>query len=247
MPASAIVSRLLAAGLLAATTCWMVAPMAKAQTKAPARAERSIERTVSVSASGTVAAVPDVARISTGVVVEADTARDALARNSAAMKKVIDGLKALGVEARDIQTVAFNVEPRYPSRSASGGVAQISGYRVVNQVQIAVRQLDRLGAILDQMIALGANQMSGLSYDVSTAEALKDEARKAAMANAGRRARLLAAAAGAELGDVLVISEDVAHTMPHAMGGRLAMAESVPVEAGSQSLEVRVSVTWALR
>jgi uncharacterized protein YggE len=222
----------------------MVVPMSDAQE----RAVRATERTVCVSASGSMSAEPDIAHVSTGVVTEAETARDALSRNTAAMKKVIDGLKGLGVDAKDIQTVAFNIEPRYPSKVSASSVPQINGYRVVNQVRVTARRLDRLGEVLDQLVTLGANQMHGLSFEVSKAETLKDEARKVAMANALRRARIFAEAAGAEVGPVLAISEDVAHTIPR--GGvmaRSAMAEAVPIERGSQSLEVRVSVTWMLK
>ena len=76
-----------------------------------AEPERGPGRTVSVSATGSVAAEPDHATISIGVVSEAETAREALARNSATMVKVIDGLKGLGISAQDIRTTAINVEP----------------------------------------------------------------------------------------------------------------------------------------
>ena len=89
------------------------------------------------------------------------------------------------------------------------GPRTISGYRVVNQVRLTVREVKRLGEMLDQAIALGANQVNGISFDVANAETLKDEARKQAMVNAKRRAELYATAAGAQLGQVLRISEDV--------------------------------------
>jgi hypothetical protein len=241
--------RLVAAALLAAASVTMVVDMAKAQGRAQRPADRAAgERTVTVSASGTLAAEPDIAHISTGVVSEADTAREALSRNTTAMKRVIDGLKTMGIDAKDIQTVSFNVEPRYPNRStSSSGPPQIAGYRVVNQVRVTARNLDRLGEVLDQLVTLGANQMSGLSFEVSKADMIKDEARQQAVANALRRATLFARAAGAEVGAVLAISEDAAHIVPRAGPMARAALESVPIERGSQSLEVRVTVTWALR
>src|SRR5262249_60017675 len=144
------------------------------------------ERPASVPAGGGVVAEPDHATISIGVVREADTAREALARNSATMVKVIDGLKALGISAQDIRTTAVNVEPRY--RNAKEQAPSIVGYQVVNQVRITARELKRLGEVLDQVVVLGVNQISGITFEVSKAEELKDEARKAAMANALRRA-----------------------------------------------------------
>ncbi len=210
-----------------------------------ADADKALERTVSVSATGSVAAEPDLATISTGVVSEAETAREALSRNTAAMAKVIEGLKALGIAAADIRTIAINVEPRY--RSAKDQAPTIIGYQVVNQVRITARDLKRLGEVLDQIVSLGVNQISGINFEVSKAEELKDEARKAAMANALRRAKLYASSAGAEIGQVLMISEDAPVAPPRAMARSSLAAADVPIEPGSQRLEVKLHVTWALR
>lgn len=203
------------------------------------------ERTVSVSATGSVVAEPDLAMISTGVVSEADTAREALSRNTATMAKVIDGLKALGISAQDIRTTTLNVEPRY--RSAKDQAPSIVGYQVVNQVRITARELKRLGEVLDQIVSLGVNQIGGIAFEVSKAEELRDEARKMAMANALRRARLYAASAGADVGAVLTISEDAPAPAPRPLARTSLAANDVPIEPGTQRLEVKVYVTWALR
>lgn len=218
-----------------------LASMASAQ-------EKRFERTVTVAATGSVSVEPDMAYVTSGVASEADTAREALQRNNAAMKAVIDGLKAAGIDAKDIQTASFNIEPRY-EHAKDGRAPKVTGYRVVNQMRIAVRDLTKLGELLDKAVSLGANQASGVSFEVSAAETLKDEARKQAMANALRRARLFAEAAGASVGEVLTIAEDVFAPPPRPYAsGRVAMsADAVPIERGSQALEVRVQVTWALR
>jgi uncharacterized protein YggE len=204
------------------------------------------ERFVSVSATGSVSAVPDTAYITAGVLTEADAARDALNRNNVATAKLIDGLKAAGIAAKDIQTSQLNVSPRY-AQPKEGRPATVSGYTVSNQVRITVRDVKRLGEILDQAISLGANQMHGIAFEVSTAESLKDDARKAAMQNARRRAELYATAAGAQLGPVLRISEEVRDAGgPMLQKSRVALG-AVPVEAGTQTLEVEVHVTYALQ
>ena len=204
------------------------------------------ERTVSVSASGSVAVEPDVARISAGVVTEAGTAKDAIARNGTVMSKLIDGLKVAGIEARDIQTKTFHVEPRY-TQPKDGRAATIDGYRVLNQVRLTVRDVKRLGEVLDQAIALGANQVDSIAFDVSNVEMLKDDARRQAMENARRRAELYAKAAGGQLGPVLSIAERMAELQQPAYDGRMAMRASVPIEAGVRNLEVEVHVKYALR
>lgn len=208
--------------------------------------EKRTERTVTVGASGMVSVEPDVAHIATGVLSEAETAREALQRNSAAMKKVVDGLKGAGIDPKDVQTSRFGIDPRY-DQPKDGRTARITGYRVVNQVRITARDISKLGELLDLVVTLGANQAGGISFDVSNAETLKDEARRQAIANALRRAKLFAEAAGATVGDVLTIAEDASMASPPIYSGRAMAAESVPIERGSQTLEVRVQVTWALR
>jgi uncharacterized protein YggE len=233
---------ILSAGAVAAFIA--AAAILSAETSMAADSDKT-DRTVSVSATGSVIAEPDVAKISAGVVTEADSAKDALSRNSVVMTKLIDGLKTVGIQPKDIQTTTINVEPRY-TQPKDGRVATINGYRVVNQVRLTVHDVKRLGDVLDQAIALGANQINHIAFDIANPEMLKDEARKQAMENARRRGELYARAAGGQLGPVLRISESVGE--PHPMpGGRMAMRASVPIEAGTRSLEVEVHVTYALR
>jgi uncharacterized protein len=207
-----------------------------------------MQRTVSVSATGSVNAEPDQAAISTGVVAEGDTARAALSANTASMAKLIDGLKAAAIAPKDIKTVSFNVQPRYQNFK-DGRPAVINGYQVTNQVRILVRDLDKLGQVLDAAVTLGANQIGSIEFQVSTAETLKDEARRIAMANALRRAKLFAETAGASVGEVIDIAEDMAAPVGRPMmTAKAAMSqEAVPIERGTQALEVRVNVTWALK
>src|SRR5262245_57892823 len=214
--------------LAVAAAALAAATLLEARTARAAEGDKT-ERSVGGSASGTATAEPDIAQVSAGVTTEGDTAKDAIARNNAVMAKLIDGLKAAGIAARDIQTSAFHVEPRY-SQPTAGRPGSISGYRVVNQVRLTVREVKRLGEVLDQAIELGANQINGIGFDVANAEVLKDEARKQAMANAKRRAELYAAAAGVQLGPVLRISESIDGPVSRPMAER-AMAANVPIEA----------------
>ncbi len=210
--------------------------------------DKMTERTITVSAAGSVSAEPDQATIQTGVTAEAKTAREAMSKNTDAMKKVITELKMQGVEAKDIQTTQFNIEPVYVYPK-EGQPPVVTGYRVNNMVSVRVRNLDKIGGVLDQLVTAGANQMHGISFDVSKAETLKDDARKDAMANALRRAKLLAAAGGAEVGEVVQISEEAVHQGPRPVvfSKRAAMAEAAPIERGAMELETRVTVTWKLK
>lgn len=224
----------------------LMAPFAAAAAYA---AEQGSERVISITASGTVTAVPDIALISTGVVSEAETARAALEANTAAMRRLIEGLKAAGIEAGDIQTASFDVHPVYSTDTSNAPSPRpqrptIVAYRVQNQVRITARNIDRLGEVLDRAVTLGANQVGGIEFRVSQAEKLRDDARREAIANARRRAELFASAAGVKLGRVLQI-EEVGEEGPRPMP-RLMKAEAVPIERGTETLEATVRVTWEL-
>jgi len=217
----------------------LIAPAASAD-------DVTARRSITITANGSVTAVPDLARITSGVSTEAPVARDAVAKNSEAMKKIIAGLKASGIDDKDIQTASFHIEPRY-TRAREGEAPAIDGYRATNQVQVIVRNLDKLGEVLDRLVGLGANEMAGLSFDASQGEKLKDDARKDAVANAQRRAKLYADAAGVELGEVLQIEEGGDSGLRPVFAGRALKADAVPIERGTETLEATVSVTWALK
>ncbi len=207
--------------------------------------EGRMPRTVTVSATGQAFAVPDMARVQTGVVSEAATAREALSANNAAMAKLIEGLKENGIDAKDIQTSGFHLNPRY-THPGDGQPPQIDGYQATNNVEVTVRNLDTLGTVLDKLVTLGANQMNGIAFDVTEAETLRDAARKTAIANARRRAELYAAAAGAKVGKVVTINEGgMSEPRPYLAAARMS-AEAVPVERGQQALDANVTVTWEL-
>lgn len=211
-----------------------------------ARAEER-PRTMSLSATGTVFAKPDTAHISTGVVSDADTARSALDQNSAAMKRVISELKEQGLKPEDIQTTNFSVSPRY-QHFKDNRPPKLIGYRVNNAVRIRVKDLKKLGAILDTVVTLGSNRIGGISFSISGAEELLDKARADAMTRVIARARLYAEAASVQLGEIVSIRESNIGRPPRPMMARAAFkaAEAVPIEAGEQSLQVRVDVSWEI-
>lgn len=204
-------------------------------------------KTMTVSAVGSVTAKPDMARISSGVVSEAKTAREALSANNEATARLIAALKKAGIADGDLKTSSIDISPRY-TQNQPGRTRQIDGYAVTNELYVVVRDLEHLGDILDDMVSLGANQIGGLSFDIADSTALKDEARKSAIAEARRRATLYAEAAGVTLGEVVTITEGGGQFQPRPHGmARTAMAESMPVEAGSQRVDVEVTVTWSLK
>ena len=128
--------------------------------------------TISIEGRGEVAAAPDMAMVTSGVTTQGATARAALDANTAAMAELISALKGTGIEARDIQTSGFSVNPNYvysEDRDANGYTLppKINGYQVSNTVTVKVRQLDQLGTILDQSVTIGANTVNGVSFSVA--------------------------------------------------------------------------------
>jgi uncharacterized protein len=205
------------------------------------------KRTISLSASGAVKTTPDKVDISTGVTTEAKTAREALDQNTEAMAKVVEALKADGIDAKDIQTVNFSVGPVYEVK-AEGKPPVVVGYRVTNQVRITLHDSGKLGAILDKVVTLGSNQIDSIEFGVEEPEALKDEARRLALKNVTDNAKLYAEAAGVGLGRILSITEEESSNQPRyaPMATRMDSAKEVPIEAGTASVEVRVRVSWEI-
>ena len=213
----------------------------------PAHAfEKDDLRTVTVTGNGIATAPADTAQITVGVVSEDDTARKALDENIDAMSEVVDQLKKEGISAKDIRTLNFSVNPRY-QQSRDGKKPEIIGYRATNMVNITVRELSQLGDILDQVVTLGSNQISGVRFSVDEPSKLLDEARKEAMKDANRKAKLLAKATGASLGKALKVQENYG-PQPRPMMTRVeARARDVPIEPGEQTLRAQVTVTWQMK
>lgn len=235
--------RSLSMGLLALAVAIIMTGPSMAQDLKPS------DRTMQISASGRAVAEPDMATISTGVLSEAETAKDALAANTTTMNKVMEALHAAGLEPRDIQTSDFSVQPKYQYYQDNTPPKMI-GYTVANQVFIRVRDLKKLGAVLDRVVEMGSNQVSGIQFELSTAATMRNDARKQAIANAIDIARLYAEAAGVSLGPILRIEEAPQYSGPVAnyrAAADVAAASPVPIAAGVSAIEVQVMVTWALK
>jgi uncharacterized protein YggE len=208
---------------------------------------------ITIVGEGTVAAAPDMATVSTSVVTAAKTAKEALDANTKALSAVIDRFKAAGIAPKDLATAGFSVEPRYSYPKQPDGSTQaprIDGYEVRNGVAVRVRDLGQLGSILDTAVSAGANQISGIAFDLADPSALMDKAGVAAIADARQRAELFAQAAGVKLGRVIAVSEpsvEAPRPMMRAQSAEFtAKAAPVPIETGERDFHVRVRVTWEI-
>lgn len=214
----------------------------------PALAAEAPLPTISVIGEGQVEAAPDMAIMSLGVQTDADTASAAMAETSAKLAAVIERLKAAGIEPRDIQTSGLSLGPRYDYGKQDGTPPTVVGYTASNMVTVRVRALDKVGSVLDSVVADGANTLNGLSLGLAEDRALKDEARREAVADAAAKAALYAEAAGVKLGRVASISEagGYAPPMPMAMEAGFAKSADVPVAPGELTISAMVSVVYEI-
>lgn len=214
---------------------------------APAWAD-SDERRIAVTGEGRVEAVPDMASVTLGVTNEAEEAGDAMQATSDAVWRILDRLTEMGLESRDVQTSRFALSPVWSRRTESDSDRpRITGFTASNMVMVRVRDLDKLGALLDAVVSDGANDFNGLSFGVQESDALQDEALAAAVADATKKARLLTDAAGVTLGPVVSITEQGSGApRPMMMEMAAARDSGAPVAAGEVTLSASVSMVFAI-
>lgn len=210
--------------------------------------------TIIVSGEGEVQTAPDMAILDLTVLREAKTAREAMTENNKAMSQVLNAMKEAGIAERDLQTSGINIQPNYtyPNEKNELKAPQIVGYNVSNGLTVRVRDLDKVGSLLDKSIDLGVNQGGGLRFINDEPAALLMEARKRAIADALLKAKVLTEAAGVKTGRILEINEvsNSPHPMPMYRSKMVAMAadmpESVPVSAGENSYNISVTVKFEI-
>ena len=212
---------------------------------APAAAAEKLEKLVTVSGEATVLAIPDQATIRVGVSSQAKTARAASEANAKDMSAVIAAMKDAGIPDKDIQTSSLSLQPQYDQKQNVGN--RLIGFQVNNIVTIKLHDISRLAGVIDRAIAAGANEMSGIEFEMSQYAKLLDQARAAAVADARRKAELYAGAAGMKVGRVMAISEEgQAAPRPYAPMLRAGAAVAIPISPGEQTLRAVVTVSFEL-
>ncbi len=202
----------------------------------------SADRTVSTTGVAIVRSAPDEALLTLGVRTDAATAEEAMNANAEQMADVIAALLDAGLAEDDLATASITM---YPTWDETG--TAVNGFTAENQVTATIRNLDRVGAIIDRGVAAGANLSSGITFRVSNQNDATDRALAEAVADARRKAELLSAAAGAELGAVVSVAEVSMGISPPVFYGEVAADSAVtPVLPPTLESQVSVSVVWAL-
>ena len=209
---------------------------------------------IRVTGEGVARIAPDMAVLDLAVTREAATAREALDANSAAMKQVLGEMRTQGVEERDLQTSNFSIQPKYvypkPKSTGEREPPRIVGYTVRNTLTIRVRDISRVGAILDKSVTLGVNEGGNIRFTNNDPSAAISQARVDAVHDAMAKAKTLAGAAGVKTGKLLELSEQ-SYSPRAAPIARAEMmmsraADAVPVATGENSYKVHVSLAYAI-
>lgn len=220
---------------------------AAAQVPQPGQAQNP--PTINVNGSAQVTLTPDIAYVSVGVHSESANADEAVSSNNSQAQKVVDAIKALGVDVKDIRTSNFSITPQqqFDDKGKLTGVT----YVVDNTVYVTLHDLAKIGDILTAAVSAGANNIYGVSFDVIDKTTALANARKLAVQDAQTQASSLAEAAGVKLGDVQSINYYNSYpVMAEGKGGGVAMSAapmaSVPVTPGQLTFTVDVNIVYLI-
>ncbi len=205
--------------------------------------------TITVGGTGRVSVQPDVADLRLGLSVARPTVDAARAVATETMDAILAAMDAAGLDRRDVRTAVLSVQPRYDYRGDHSPV--LTGYELANVVEVTVRDVARLGDVIDGALGAGATSMDSLSFRLADPVPAEREARMRAMAAARARADVLAEAAGLTIVGVSDIVEGGVATPPEPRykAARMMVSEdaTTPVEAGSMEVAVNVTVTYRAR
>ncbi len=204
-------------------------------------------RTLTLNATSTITAQPDIAIVTVGVKTQNDSAAKALSANNDQMRRIYQTLAQYGIEKKDIRTVNLNLYRR-EERDNKGKVVR-RYYVATNTVQVTVRDLAKVGEVLGAVVQDGANSIQGIRFDLSNRDELLKQAQLAAVEQARERAKAIAEAAGAELGDVRSISFQTVAPVPRVMlsAAMPKSADSVPVSGGEMTISATVNMVFDLK
>jgi uncharacterized protein YggE len=208
--------------------------------------------TITVSGDGRVFAVPDIARLTLGVQTgRQPTAKKAMEILSTRMNAVLDAVKGLGIEEKDIRTQQLWMNPVY---DWTEGGQIFRGFEATQNLEVKVRELDKASDVLGAATNAGANQAGGIQFTIDNPDALQAQAREEAIDEAQQKAEVLAASLGLRLGKIKGFTEGgqgwavpsmMMRAMDAGVGG--AMEKSVPLPAGEQEITSTVSITYEIR
>ncbi len=218
--------------------------------------EIETKNTITVSETGKIYAKPDLALTSFSVVAEAKTVSEAMTENTQKMNAIIAAMKDQGIEEKDLKTTSFSIYPRYEWQRVEieiypypPGKRVLVGYEVRQSLQVKIREMAKIGDIIQEATDTGANQVGNLQFTIDQEDELKKEARGQAIDKAKTKAQELASQLGVSLVRITNFSESAA--LPYFYAPMREMAEDmdggVPqIETGENLVSVTVSITYEI-
>ena len=205
---------------------------------------------ITVMAEGKASAEPDLAMINIGVENREAEAQKAARENNDRMTAVMAALQEMGIPKEDVQTVNYSIQAEIDWENEEH---RVIGYVVNNSVLVKLRDMDKVGDVIDAVTEAGANNVYGIQFTFDDPSALREQARADAMADALKKAEALARLAGVDLERPRYISESFTEISPYyteqmyasqaGMGG----GEAAPVSPGQREVFVQVQVTYDIR
>ncbi|HEX9322431.1 MAG TPA: SIMPL domain-containing protein [Xanthobacteraceae bacterium] len=202
---------------------------------------------VVVTGEGSISVAPDVVQIRSGVSTRGKTVREAAETNSKTMAAILTALTESGIPQKDVRTAQLSIQPVYAAQEP-GKEQKLVGYSVANHVSAKIKHVEKLGDVLDRLIAAGATEVWNVEFLVSDPAKVLDQAREAAIADARRKAEVYARAAGVPLGRVVSIEEESGASSPMPMRAlaQPAPGAHVPIAPGENTLRAVVSVAFEI-
>ncbi len=207
------------------------------------------EKTISVTGDGKVTVTPDLAYLSVGVLTEKPTAAAAESANSALMNSVIDSIKMQGIKDEDIKTTNYSVNPDYDYDKTTGA-STIKGYTVTHTLTVTVRDISKVGQVIDAAIKSGANISNDITFGVSDYAKYYNIALTNALSNAQSKAQAISNFLSISLSAPVKITENstgIPYVYPYAMGNKMEAADSsasTSIQVGTYEIKANVSLIY---
>lgn len=207
-------------------------------------------RILRVEGTGEIKAQPDEAWIDLAVETQGATAKVAGEENAKKIERLIAALTAAGVVRKDMETRHYSVYPEY-AQPDPRAEAKLRGYRANNTLSVHVRELGRLGELVDRGLASGANRVDGVRFGLSKSDAVRAEALRQAVERARKSAEVLASALNVRLGPVLEASTVAEPPRLYPARAMMAMADksaeaSTQILPEEQTLQAQVTLVYAI-
>jgi uncharacterized protein YggE len=210
----------------------------------------STAKTINVTGNGEINATPDIAYVSLGVITEKNAVSEAQNENSNTMNKIIDGVKKQGIQSEDIKTINYSISPKYNYDNKTGNNTLV-GYTVLNTLSVTVKDITKVGTIIDSAVANGANNSNGVSFGVSDYQKYYNMALKNAISNAAATAQVIASSIGVTISTPIKITEDsssIPNQYPVYFDGAdknsTVGQSSMSVETGTYKIKASVSLVY---